>query len=207
MRHLELTPEDATQLHTKYYKEYGLAISGLVKHHKIDPLAYNREVDDALPLDDIIKLDPQLRKLLKDLDRSKIKPWLFTNAHITHAQRVVRLLGISDMFEGITYCDYSKQPLLAKPHIEMYEKAEKEAGATEAKDCYFVDDSRLNCEHAYKRGWTVVHKLEIGDQEPVAKAANFFVRNLEELRNIFPFFFSENNSTRWTDDKGTPSQL
>jgi hypothetical protein len=38
----------ASLLHQKYYKEYGLAIEGLTRHHKIDPLVFNYEVDDAL---------------------------------------------------------------------------------------------------------------------------------------------------------------
>ncbi|KAL8940813.1 MAG: hypothetical protein Q9211_002099 [Gyalolechia sp. 1 TL-2023] len=125
-------------LHHKYYQDYGLAISGLVMHHKVDPLEYNREVDDALPLDGLITPNSELRQLLEDMDNSKVKLWLFTNAHITHGQRVVRLLGIEDLFEGITFCDYRKMPFVCKPHREMFEKAEAEAGVTAAEDCYFV---------------------------------------------------------------------
>ena len=195
VRNLSLPASDARALHARYYKDYGLAISGLVKHHTIDPLAYNREVDDALPLDDIIKPDPLLRKLLEDVDRSKVKMWLFTNAHITHAQRVVRLLGVAHCFEGITYCDYAAKVLLAKPHKEMFDKAEKEAGALR-EECYFVDDSALNCRHANERGWTVVHKLEEEESAPESKAGKYQIRHLEELRSIFPqFFFSKPQST------------
>jgi pyrimidine and pyridine-specific 5'-nucleotidase len=49
IKHLELSREDAYKLHQDYYRTYGLAIEGLVRHHKIDPLEYNRQVDDALP--------------------------------------------------------------------------------------------------------------------------------------------------------------
>ena len=128
MRHLSLPAADATALHTRYYRDYGLAISGLVKHHKVDPIAYNKEVDDALPLEGIIKRDESLINLLSGIDKTKCKLWLFTNAHVTHARRVVQLLGVEDFFEGLTYCDYTKQPLLAKPADEMFEKAEREAG-------------------------------------------------------------------------------
>src|SRR5437763_16819832 len=101
LRHLHLTQADAYDLHQLYYKQYGLAIEGLVCHHKIDPLDYNRQVDDALPLEDILHPDPQLRRLLLDMDRTKVKLWLFTNAYINHAKRVVKLLGVEDCFEGI----------------------------------------------------------------------------------------------------------
>lgn len=125
-------------LHQKYYKEYGLAIEGLTRHHKIDPLEFNYEVDDALPLDDILKPDPKLLKLIESLDTSKVKPWLLTNAYINHAKRVVKLLGVEDLFEGVTYCDYGQLPLVCKPSQEMYAKAEKEAGAPSSEQCYFV---------------------------------------------------------------------
>lgn len=138
IRHLDLSKEDALQLHERYYKEYGLAIEGLYRHHKISPLEFNREVDDALPLDDILDTDLELRQILLRFDRSKVKLWLLTNAHITHAQRVVELLGVVDCFEGITYCDYAAKELLCKPRREMYEKAEQEAGVRGQDQCYFV---------------------------------------------------------------------
>jgi pyrimidine and pyridine-specific 5'-nucleotidase len=136
--HLSLSQEDANELHMRYYKDYGLAIEGLVRHHKVDALEYNEKVDDALPLEDIMSNDPKLRKLLKDLDTSKVKPWLFTNAYINHGRRVVKLLGVEDMFEGITYCDYSAAKFLCKPSPDMFKKAMAEAGVTSPEDCYFV---------------------------------------------------------------------
>ena len=143
IKHLELTKEDAYKLHQDYYKTYGLAIEGLVRHHKIDPLDYNSQVDDALPLESIIFPDPQLRKLLSDIDKFKVKLWLFTNAYKTHGERVVNLLAVQDMFEGMTYCDYAQEKLICKPHEEMFTKAMAEAGVNEMKDCYFVGKDRL----------------------------------------------------------------
>ncbi|KAL8840678.1 MAG: hypothetical protein Q9176_003791 [Flavoplaca citrina] len=188
-RHLQLCAEDAKMLHQRYYKDYGLAITGLALHHKVAPLEFNKEVDDALPLDDIITPNPQLRRLLADIDRTKVKLWLFTNAYITHAQRVIRLLGIEDMFEGITYCDYGKIPITCKPYTEMYRKAEIEAGASSADDCFFVDDSYLNCYHAQERGWTTAHLVEQTESEPEVKAAQYQIKELEELRRTFPWLF------------------
>ena len=197
--HLSLSAEAAIELHRRYYRDYGLAISGLVKHHQVDPLAYNKEVDDALPLEGLIKRDEGLRELLAGVDRTKCKLWLFTNAHITHAQRVVRLLGVAEFFEGMTYCDYAEKRLVAKPHAEMFEKAEAEAGLVFAKGmegkgqrhdrCFFVDDSALNCSAAKERGWTVVHKLEPEDAEPQNMAGQYQIRHLRQLRTLFPQFW------------------
>jgi len=126
-----------------------LAIEGLVRHHKVDPLEYNRKVDDALPLDDLIKPDLKLRQLIQSLDTTEVKPWLFTNAYITHGRRVVKLLGIEDLFEGITYCDYSAESLLCKPSHEMYVKAMRESGAQDVNNCYFVGKSTLSLQSPY----------------------------------------------------------
>lgn len=150
--HLNLSWDDAVRLHREYYQNYGLAIEGLVRHHQIDPIEYNSKVDDALPLEGVIKPSQQLKALLADIDRSKVKLWLLTNAYINHAKRVICLLEIEDIFEGITYCDYGSSPLVCKPHPDMYTKAMKEAGAGKVEDCFFVgehlvisDLNRLNC--------------------------------------------------------------
>lgn len=139
-QHLSLSREEAIRLHQEYYRSYGLAIEGLVRYHQIDALEYNSKVDDALPLEGVIKPRPELRKLLEDIDTSKVKLWLFTNAYITHGRRVVKLLGIEEMFEGITFCDYSSVPFVCKPHEDAYEKAMREAGVNDFKDCYFVGE-------------------------------------------------------------------
>ena len=136
--HLGLEDEEAIRLHKEYYTMYGLAIEGLVRHHQIDPLEYNAKVDDALPLEDIIRPDPRLRALLEDLDTARVRPWLLTNAYVTHGRRVVRLLGVDHLFEGLTYCDYSSIPIICKPHKAMYTRAMREAGVERVEDCYFV---------------------------------------------------------------------
>lgn len=143
--HLSLTPTDASELHQRYYKDYGLAIEGLVRHHKIDPLEYNAKVDDALPLDEIIKPDPKLRALLEEIRASGTRLWLFTNAYVKHGRRVVGLLGVEDLFEGITFCDYAAERLLCKPAREVFVKAMKEAGVEDKEVCYFV--GKLGCVH------------------------------------------------------------
>lgn len=95
-------------------------------------------VADAIALDSLIKLDAKLCRLLQDIDQSKVKLWLFTNAYVTHAQRVVRLLGVDKFFEGITYRDYAKVPIICKPQAQMFKMAMRAAGVEDNADCYFV---------------------------------------------------------------------
>src|SRR5262245_41541287 len=91
--HLKLSDEEASELHQEYYKNDGLALEGLVRHHKIgthahrlegtdgiDPMAYNRAVDDTLELDQVLKPSPALTELLASFDRTEAKLWILTNA-------------------------------------------------------------------------------------------------------------------------------
>ena len=212
--HLNLSWDDAVRLHKEYYQSYGLAIEGLVRHHQIDPLEYNSKVDDALPLERVIKPNPELKELLLDIDTSKVKLWLLTNAYVNHAHRVIRLLDLEGIFEGVTYCDYSSIPLICKPHVDMYAKAMKDAGVTRNEDCFFVgklpclrsasrispgslealtlrttDDSYPNCQKAQSIGWTVAHLVEEGLATPRTQASKYQIRHLKELRSLFPEFF------------------
>lgn len=185
--HLSVPAEEATRLHLQYYKDYGLAIEGLARYHQIDPLDFNHQVDDALPLDDLLSPDPELRHLLESFDKSKVKMWLFTNAHITHGKRVVKLLGIEDLFEGITYCDYGERPLVPKPLPAMFDKAERQANCPSPRKIYFVDDSWLNCKRAYERGWlNTVHLVEPQVSEPEEKACKYQISHLKQLFELFP---------------------
>lgn len=193
--HLSLNLDDAIRLHREYYTSYGLAIEGLVRHHKVDALEYNAKVDDALPLEGIIKQNPELRRMLEAIDRTKVKSWLFTNAYVNHGKRVVKLLGIEDQFEGITYCDYGAETLLCKPAEAMFEKAMREAGVGSVEDCYFVDDSYINCEASQKLGWTTAHLVEEGLKKPRTPASKFQIENILDVRKVFPELFIPDKDT------------
>lgn len=152
-----LTQKEANDRALQSDHDYGLAIEGLVRHHNIDPLEFNSKVDDALPLDKVLFPDPVLREFLQSLDKNKVKLWLFTNAYVNHGKRVVKLLGIEDQFEGITFCDYGAisqgNKMVCRPDPEMFCKAERDAMIEQDTPIYFVDDSGQNCIAAEKRGW------------------------------------------------------
>lgn len=48
-----------------------------------DPLDFDRKCDGSLPLEELLKPDPVLRKLLEDIDRTKVRVWGLTNAYYT----------------------------------------------------------------------------------------------------------------------------
>lgn len=188
MNSLSLPPEQAAVLHQKYILEFGSTIQGLIHYHKVDPMIFNKQVDDALPLETLLEEDVRLQRTLARFDRKKVKLWLLTNAHITHAQRVVRILGVDRYFEGITFCDYASSKLVLKPSQEMYAVGEREADVGDARECFFVDNSARNCVAAQKRGWTVVHLCESSQGVSMGEDVEYRVGSLHELPGLFPEF-------------------
>jgi pyrimidine and pyridine-specific 5'-nucleotidase len=185
---LNMPPDRAATLHQQYLHEFGSTIEGLVHHHQVNPMFFNKQVDDSLPLEDILEEDLQLQRTLARFDRTRVKLWLLTNAHITHARRVVRILGVQRFFEGITFCDYASGKLLLKPSQKMYVAAERDADVGDVRQCFFVDNSVQNCVAAQKRGWTVVHLCESSQDLSNGKLVGHQIRSLHELPGLFPEF-------------------
>ncbi|VEU22141.1 DEKNAAC103113 [Brettanomyces naardenensis] len=195
-KHLHLNDKDAYRLHMKYYKEYGLAIEGLVREHRIDALEYNKVVDDALPLDQILKPNVELRNFLIRMKNSgKVdRLWLFTNAYKNHGLRVIRLLGIGDLFDGMTFCEYANVPMVCKPLRGAFDKALEDAGVTDPKNAYFLDDSEINVEAAVKYGWGHVARYLEGDEEDKEVEGVKVVRDVKELETVYPELFNRYGS-------------
>lgn len=195
VKKLKLDDEKAFELHHMYYKNYGLAIQGLVKHHQIDALEYNEKVDDALPLQDILKPDPKLREMLLKLKNSgKVdKLWLFTNAYKNHGIRCVSLLGIADLFDGLTFCDYGlQQDFVCKPSKQAFELAKSHAGVTDLSKCYFVDDSLSNIETSVALNLKKsIHFVENDADLGKTPKEALVIRDILELETALPELFTK----------------
>jgi len=204
---LGLSHEEASELHLRYYSQYGLALRGLTRHHKIDPLDFDRKCDGSLPLEDMIKYEPRVRKLFKDIDRSKARVWALTNAYRPHAQRVLRILQLEDQVDGLVYCDYEVPDFVCKPEAAYYQMAMKQANVSDPSKCYFVDDSLGNIDGARAVGWAKcahfceqgLEAMEGGQAKQIGSeraAGNMtgmngieVVTNLDELRLVWPEIF------------------
>jgi len=202
---LGLGHDEASDLHLRYYTQYGLALRGLVRHHDIDPLDFDRKCDGSLPLEEMIAFDPKLRRLLEDIDRSKASVWALTNAYKTHAERVLKILKLDDLIDGLVYCDYTQKDFICKPEPEFYRMAMKLAKRTDPSKCYFVDDNRKNVDAAKAEGWEhSIHFCETGleameggrikeiddAREPGATENSVVaIHTLEQLRVVWPEIF------------------
>ncbi|CAB4256214.1 similar to Saccharomyces cerevisiae YGL224C SDT1 Pyrimidine nucleotidase [Maudiozyma barnettii] len=153
---LSIPSGTAKHIMNTYYKQYGLMAAGLVHNFNIDPLKYNMMVDDSLEIGHVLKPDLKLRKVLLQLkeDNQIEKLWLCTNAYVNHAVRCIRLLGIADLFDGITFTQYesSSREIICKPDHRFFERVKRESGLGNWNNAFFIDDSFANIQSAAALG-------------------------------------------------------
>mgnify|MGYP003364995081 FL=1 len=147
---LSIPPSTAKHIMGTYYKQYGLMVAGLVRNFGIDPSKYNLMVDDSLDIGHVLKPNLQLRKVLLELKKAQRidKLWLCTNAYVNHAVRCIKLLGIADLFDGVTFTRYDTSAengeIVCKPDRRFFDRLKLESGLGDWQNAYFIDDSFAN---------------------------------------------------------------
>lgn len=136
MRLLGLDRDDARGVQKRYLDEYGLTAKGLAIHHGVDPIAFMAETHDHVPLD-VLKPDPALLEALAALPGRR---FVHTNAHPSHAERLLKHLGVADLFDQVfTVADLDHIP---KPERRAFEMAAERGGYDPRRAAMFEDAAR-----------------------------------------------------------------
>ena len=102
-------------------------------------------------------------------------------------------MGIDDLIEGISWCDYGApdEEWTCKPDPKSFAKAMKEAGQSDPSKCYLVDDTIVNCVTATKLGWaaSIYVMNDMDREEDVKDVGNVQIRNIYELSDALPQFW------------------
>lgn len=136
---------DVNHLRVRYWKDYGVTLQGLIRHHGVNPEEYLHYVHDV-DVRSRIKPDPELRQVLQEMSQQKV---IFTNGSRCHVDRVLAALEIDGLFDAIfdiRVADY--QP---KPFPEPYQKVLQQVGVA-AEECLMVEDSVANLRTAKQLG-------------------------------------------------------
>jgi len=131
---LGFPPEGVVALREKYFREYGTTLLGLQANHAVDTNDYLAFVHDV-PLDRYIHPDPGLRTAIADLAARK---FVFTNADANHVNRVLKIVGLQDLFDGII--DVHAIAPYCKPMPEAFGMALMAAGSPRPHTCVLLDD-------------------------------------------------------------------
>lgn len=178
MREIVGIPEnEIPEKRDRLFVEHGTTMRGLNLEYGIDVQDYLQYVH-GVDLSKVIQADQNLRAELSALPQPK---WIFTNASRQHANTVLELLGIADLFNGVI--DVLDTDPWCKPQPEAFEIALKLAGSPEPTVTMFVDDLETNLDAARKLGLQTlrISAEEVESKHPVINA-------LAEL----PAFLSKN---------------
>ncbi len=173
---IDLPRSEIVTIRQGYLEKYGTTLRGLQANYKVDADEYLAYVHD-LPLEKYIQPDPALRTLLLSLPQRR---WVFTNADINHAQRVLNILEIIDCFDGII--DIRAIDFACKPEITAYQRALGVAQDDNPFKCVIFDDSVRNLAPARELGFFTVLVGKNGSQPLVDLA----IPNLHELSKSMP---------------------
>jgi len=127
-------PAEIPTVREKYFREYGTTLRGLQANHQINVDDFLAFVHD-LPLRDYLTPNPTLRPVIASIPTRK---WIFTNADVSHARRVLAALELDGLFDGVV--DVNAVTPYCKPMPESFRIAMQAAGETDPARCAMIDD-------------------------------------------------------------------
>lgn len=184
------SPEEIPEIRRIYFETYGTTLKGLQINYQVDADEYLSYVHD-IPLEKYISPDEKIRPLLMSLPQQK---WIFTNADINHARRVLAILKIDDCFAGII--DIHALSFFCKPDPQAYQNALSVAGENDPTHCVMFDDALRNLVPAKQLGVTTVL---VGTNSP-GDSVDISIGSLHELPATMPQLW-ENAAPRVNAEK------
>lgn len=146
-----LDAEAAQALRDHYWQRYGATLTGLVRHHGVDPRDFLTKTHDFLDrLPQMVVHERALRHMLKRLPGRKI---LFSNAPRHYVDAVLAHIGIDKLIDSV----WSIERLCyePKPHLGAFRRLlHKER--LDPRRCILVEDSAANLRAAKQLGMKTV---------------------------------------------------
>lgn len=176
---LGLPKEEIDPLRQQYYQQYGTTLSGLMRHHQVDPQEYLTYVHD-IDLENYISYSPRLKEILSSLPQSL---WVFTNADRPHAERVLKILQLEKTFTGIV--DIHALDFLVKPEPGAYRRALALAGLESPAGCVLFDDLSQNLPPANRMGFFTV----LVNEKSITNQADLHISSLHDLPQRMPYLW------------------
>ncbi|MGB8213045.1 MAG: pyrimidine 5'-nucleotidase [Anaerolineales bacterium] len=131
---MKFPPEQVQSIREKYFREYGTTLRGLQANHAVDMEDYLAFVHDV-PLNHYLRPNPDLCAAISGIPEKK---FIFTNADTNHAKRVMEIVGLQRLFDGII--DVHAMAPFCKPMPGAFELALKAAGSPDPHGCVLLDD-------------------------------------------------------------------
>lgn len=121
-------------LREQFFRDYGTTLRGLQANYHVDMEDYLAFVHNV-PLEKHLHSDDDMRKVIEALPARK---YIFTNADSAHANRVLDVLGLKGIFDGIL--DVHTIAPYCKPMPESFGLALLAVGSPDPGSCALLDD-------------------------------------------------------------------
>ena len=147
-KNLKMDIVEAKKLQSKYYKQHGTTLRGLMDNHGVEPDYF---LDEVHKLDySIVGPDEILNKELEKIQGRKI---IYTNANKKHVVDVLERINLANFFDEIF--DIKMANYIPKPEIRPYEQIIDIFNIKPSSSAMF-DDIAKNLVPAKKVGFTPV---------------------------------------------------
>ena len=147
-KNLKMDMIEAKKLQSKYYKQHGTTLRGLMDNHGVEPDYF---LDEVHKLDySIVGPDEILNKELEKIQGRKI---IYTNANKKHVVDVLERINLANFFDEIF--DIKMANYIPKPEIKPYEQIIDIFNINPSSSAMF-DDIAKNLVPAKKVGFTPV---------------------------------------------------
>ncbi|AYH42793.1 pyrimidine 5'-nucleotidase [Azoarcus sp. DN11] len=149
-RHLALSDDDANALRVRYWRRYGATLTGLMRHHGIDPHDFLRETHRFERLHKMMVFERALGALLRRLPGRKI---VFSNGPQGYAGAVLDAMGIRRHFSDVYGIEQMR--FHPKPQTHAFRHLLHDLKLLPQR-CILVEDSAENLRTARRLGMKTV---------------------------------------------------
>jgi len=150
-RKVGLDETAARALRDHYWHRYGATLTGLVRHHDVDPHHFLAETHDFLPeLPDMVVHERALRHVLKRLPGRKI---VFSNAPVAYVEAVLELIGLRPLIDSVWTIERLR--FTPKPHRAAFRRLLHQE-RLDPRRCILVEDTAANLKTARQLGMKTV---------------------------------------------------
>ena len=147
-KNLNMDMSDAKKLQSKYYKQHGTTLRGMMDNHGVDPDYFLEEVHRL----DYSIVGPN-EKLNNELKRLKGRKIIYKNANKQHVVDVLQKINLSNFFDEVF--DIKMANYIPKPEIKPYQQI-IDLFNIDSKSSAMFDDIAKNLVPAKKVGFTPV---------------------------------------------------
>ena len=183
-KHLNINIKEAKKIQSKYYREHGTTLRGMMDNHGVDPDTFLKEVHQL----DYSIVEPNL-KLNEEIAKLKGKKIIYTNANMQHASEVLVRLELTNMFDEIF--DIKMADYIPKPDVSPYRQIINKFDINPACAAMF-DDIAKNLVPAKNLGITSIW-IDVGYEnfsDDIASSKSFLDYETKDLS----FFLDEVNT-------------